>query len=81
MQIMVEFPMLSAEFEFDIDEKKQLFVTVEEAIDAVCGAERFSLKGDLAQLLVLHAEKKAILNKYQNPVEAGVKDGDTLIIV
>ncbi|MCH5197892.1 MAG: glutamyl-tRNA amidotransferase [Oscillospiraceae bacterium] len=81
MKIDVMVPSLSKKYEFDINEDKELSVIIEEIVEAVCQKENTAIKGDIAQMLLLHKESKSILIKYQTPVSAGIKNGDTLIIV
>ena len=80
MQVNVKIPVLSAEYEFEIDENKQIASIIEEIVASVCQQEHLIQKGSASQLLMFHQESKRILQAYQNPVRAGVKNGDTLII-
>lgn len=81
MRVNIRLPMLSAEYEFDIDEKKQISAIIEEITETVCQQEHMALKGSPSQMLMLHGETKRILQSYQDPVRAGIKNGDTLIII
>ena len=81
MLVNIRLPMLSAEYEFDIDEKKKISAIIEEVAETVCQQEHMVLKGSPSQMLMLHLETKTILQSYQNPVRAGIRNGDTLIII
>ena len=81
MRVNVRIPVLSQSYEFDIDERKQIAAIIEEIVETVCQQEHVIQKGSTSQLLMMHQETKSILQSYQDPVRAGIRNGDTLIII
>ncbi len=81
MIVDIIIPSISKSYEFNIDEDKEISIVINEIADAICRKDDMSLKGDISYMLLLSKDNKSILNKYQTLASAGIKSGDTLIIV
>lgn len=80
MIVEVKIPLVSSVWEFDLNEEAMIYDIQNEIMETVCQKMHMEYDSSLKTLL-LHMQSKSILNNYQTVVQAGVKKGDTLIIV
>ena len=80
MIVEVRVPLVSSEFEFDLNEEVLICEIQNEIMETIC--QKLHIENEAnPKTILLHMQSKSILNNYQTLVQAGVKNGDTLIIV
>ena len=80
MIVEVKVPLVSTSFEFELSEEVLICEIQNEIMETICQKLHLENEANMKTLL-LHMQSKSILNNYQTLVQAGVKNGDTLIIV
>ncbi len=80
MIIEVKAPLISSSYEFDLSEEV-LICDIQNEIMETIGQKMHMENGTDMKTVLLHVQSKSILNNYQTLIQAGVKKGDTLIIV
>lgn len=81
LRVFAQVPCLSQSYEMQIGENKPMSIVLNEMLAAISQTEHITVEDQPDAFLVLHKERKSILNAYQSAVQAGVRDGDTLIII
>ena len=80
MIVEVKIPVVSSSYEFDLNDEVLILDIQNEIMETICQKLHLEFDSDTKPVL-LHMQSKTILNNYQTLVQAGVKKGDTLIIV
>lgn len=80
MIVEVKAPLFSSSYEFDLSEEVLICDIQNEIMETISQKMHMENEADMKTVL-LHMQSKSILNNYQTLIQAGVKKGDTLIIV
>lgn len=81
MMIELEVPMLDCRVEMQLNEQLELRVLLEEITELICQRAHCTLQGGLSQMMLAHRDGKRILNLDQKPIPAGIRNGDSLILI
>lgn len=74
-------PAMDKTYDFKLDEDEKVQVLTEEIIEMICQKEQSVLKGDMKDVILCSRDTRNVLEENSALKSAGIRTGDTLILV
>ncbi len=81
MNVIIEVPAVSGEFEFVIENEKSISTIIAEISEIIAQKCKLDCDEKSKNSVLVFKSRKRILSPYQTPVQAGISNGDVLILV
>ena len=81
MRVYIKIPVCSVTYEIKVDDDDTVGSLIASVIDALHQKENIVFSSEPDEFLMMHSESKTILKSERTLKNAGIGNGDTLIIV